>query len=152
MSTTYLVPTKYTCDTYGCEREAMGHTPFRLTEKNKLELDSLASTGMPEGWSHVAYDGDQCPACTTERLERAARDLAAKKAAMEAVTRDETALREAEAARRLREQADAAMKTTAQTRKPDWYFMPCPKGCPPGRCNATDTECSLPVANIPPGA
>lgn len=26
---------------------------------------------------------------------------------------------------------------------PDWYTMECPKGCPPGRCNATDDPCSL---------
>jgi hypothetical protein len=28
--------------------------------------------------------------------------------------------------------------------KPDWYTSPCPKGCAPGRCNATDNPCSLP--------
>lgn len=26
---------------------------------------------------------------------------------------------------------------------PDWYTKPCSKGCPPGRCNATDHECVL---------
>lgn len=28
---------------------------------------------------------------------------------------------------------------------PDWYTKPCPKGCAPGRCNATDDPCSLPM-------
>lgn len=24
----------------------------------------------------------------------------------------------------------------------EWYRSPCPKGCPPGRCNTTDSDCS----------
>lgn len=118
MSATYLVPTKYTCDTYGCSGEAMGHTPFRLTEKNKLELDTFVDTALPEGWSRPSYVGYQCASCTAEEAERQRRDLIEKKEAMErAISTQAVAdarLREAEAARKMREAADAAMSQTRQ--------------------------------------
>lgn len=116
MSARFLVPTGWACDTYGCDRTAMGHTPFKLSEKGKLELDSYATTGLPEGWTHVNYTGDLCPSHSAKDAARKAASAAVESAAAESIknrqARADARAREAEQARKLREQADAATKST----------------------------------------
>lgn len=76
MSRRYLIPVKFTCDTYGCAGEAMGHEEFQLSGKYKLEQKSSSSDSLPEGWSQKPYEGDQCPACTTKEEQRQAARIA----------------------------------------------------------------------------
>jgi hypothetical protein len=76
MSRRYLIPVKFTCDTYGCTGEAMGHEEFQLSSKYKLEQKSSSSDSLPEGWSQRPYEGDQCAACTTAEDQRQAARIA----------------------------------------------------------------------------